>query len=105
MSWITIDDLVRIITFAMEIETVSGILNAVAPEPVTNDRFTRSLAEVLHRPAFLPVPVFVLRVLFGEFAEEAMAVSERIVPAKLSELGFQFEHRNLTTALQSILQK
>ncbi|MGH7654092.1 MAG: TIGR01777 family oxidoreductase, partial [Gemmatimonadaceae bacterium] len=68
MSWIALDDLVRAIRFAIESSALSGAVNAVAPNAVTNAEFTRTLARVLHRPAVFPVPAFVLRTIFGEMA-------------------------------------
>ena len=69
MSWIALDDLVSLIEFAIADAALSGPVNAVAPNPVTNAVFTRELAAALHRPAILPVPAFALKILFGEMSQ------------------------------------
>lgn len=103
MSWISIDDLVRIIIYALKIETVKGPVNAVAPKPVTNAEFTRILGRVLSRPTVLPMPGFAARLAFGEMADELLLASARVVPAKLEASGFVFRHPNLESALSSLV--
>lgn len=103
MSWISIDDLVRIIIYALKIETVKGPVNAVAPKPVTNAEFTRILGRVLSRPTVLPMPGFAARLAFGEMADELLLASARVVPAKLEASGFVFRHPDLESALSSLL--
>ena len=83
MSWIGLHDLVRAILFAIESSGLDGPVNAVAPHPVTNAEFTRTLARVLRRPAVVPVPVFALRALFGEMAGLTLLASQRVAPARL----------------------
>jgi len=75
----------------------------VAPNPVTNLQFTRSLGRVLHRPTLLPVPAFALRLAFGEMAEATVLESERVLPARLSALGFNFEYPELEAGLRVVL--
>ncbi len=83
MSWISLHDLVRVIRFAVDENTLSGPVNAVAPNPVTNTEFTATLGHVLHRPAVVPVPALALRALFGEMAGLTMLASQRVRPLRL----------------------
>lgn len=103
MSWVTLHDLVRIIEFAINNEQMEGVLNAVSPNPVTNAEFTRTLGKVLQRPTVFPLPAFLLRGIFGQLAEEALLTSERIIPERLLQAGFKFDHDELEKALQDIL--
>jgi uncharacterized protein len=103
MSWIHIDDLIRLLLFAAEHGNVAGPVNATAPHPVTNRDFTRILAKVLHRPALLPpVPKFALRLSMGEFAN-VLFESQRVIPAAAEQYGFQFQHPELEQALKHLL--
>ena len=101
MSWIHVDDLVGMIRFAAENESVSGVLNGVAPNPVTNREFTRDLASALHRPAFLPAPEFAVKLLYGEMAQILFA-SQRVQPHAALKAGFQFQFPQLPAALATI---
>ena len=102
MSWVHIDDLVGIMLHAAEQESISGPVNAVAPEPVTNRDFTRTLAQALHRPAFFPVPGFILKLALGEFATVLLA-SQRVVPEKISQAGYRFIFPALKEGLDDLL--
>lgn len=102
-SWITRGDLVRAIRFALEHGELSGPVLAVAPEPVTNAQFTQALAKALRRPAFLPVPAFALRLLFGEMAEALLLASQRCRPQELLQAGFRFEQPAVGPALVRML--
>jgi uncharacterized protein len=102
MPWIHLDDLVGILLFAAEHGDLSGPINAVAPNPVTNRDFARTLGRVLHRPAFLPTPAIALRVLLGEFATVLVA-SQRVVPAAALAAGYPFRYPELETALRAIV--
>jgi hypothetical protein len=102
MSWIHIDDIVRLIAFAIANESVRGPMNAVAPNPVTNAQFTRVLARALHRPAIFPVPLFVLKILFGQMAEILYA-SQRVIPEAAAREGFEFKFAELSAALRDLL--
>jgi len=102
MSWIHIKDAVRIIELALQDNTLSGPVNAVAPQPVTNGEFTRVLARVLRRPAFLPLPQFVLRALFGESAD-LLLHGQKVLPTKALRHGFEFCYPYLEAALRDIL--
>lgn len=103
MSWIGLHDLLRVIRFAIASAGMNGAVNAVAPNPVTNAEFTETLARVLRRPAFGRVPEFALRGLFGE-AAEVMLASQRVIPARLQESGFQFDAPTVENALRRELQ-
>jgi len=81
---------------------VCGALNATAPNPATNAEFTRQLAEVLHRPAALPVPLFALRLLYGEMAE-VVAGSQRVLPRAAETAGFRFRYPDLRGALEQLI--
>jgi uncharacterized protein (TIGR01777 family) len=98
MSWISLHDLVRLIQFCIENREVAGPVNAVSPQPVTNADFTQTLAAHLKRPALFPAPACVLRLLLGQFADEALLSSTRAIPLKLHSLGFQFNDQTLTSA-------
>jgi uncharacterized protein (TIGR01777 family) len=102
MSWIHIDDLVRLILFVMEHPEVHGPVNATAPNPVTNSEFTDTLAGVLRRPAFMHVPAVALQTLFGEMAEVLLG-GQRVLPSAAESAGFQFEYPVLRQALQQLL--
>ncbi|RMF39358.1 MAG: TIGR01777 family protein [Planctomycetota bacterium] len=103
-SWIAIDDVVSAIGFAMERPDLDGPVNVVAPQPVRNIEFTRTLAGVLHRPALLPAPSFLLRLGLGEMADELLLASARVRPRRLEEAGFQFCLPQLDVALRTLLQ-
>jgi uncharacterized protein len=103
MPWIHVDDLLRLYLFAAETETVVSPMNGTAPQPVFNAQFTRELAQTLRRPAILPVPKFALKLAFGEMAD-ILFDSLRVVPEAAEKAGFTFQHRELGTALRSLLQ-
>jgi uncharacterized protein (TIGR01777 family) len=104
MSWIALDDLVRVIVFAIDSQALAGPVNAVSPNPVTNAEFTATLGRVLRRPAVIPVPAFVLRTLFGEMARMTMLASQRVKPSRLERAGFVFDHPALEEALRHELR-
>lgn len=105
MSWITLDDLVGAIGHVLVDPRCQGPVNAVAPTPVTNAAFTAALGAALRRPAILPVPVFALRLLFGQMADEALLSSARVEPKALLDTGFEFRHRGIETALRQACAK
>jgi uncharacterized protein len=102
MSWIHVDDAVSLILFALDNPELHGPVNATAPDPVTNDEFTRRLASVLHRPAIFPVPAFALKLIFGEMSE-VLLDSQRVLPAAAQAVGFTFRYTELSAALTHIL--
>lgn len=103
MSWIALDDLIGIIHFALESEDLHGVVNATAPNPVTNEEFTDTLGEVLHRPTIIPIPAFGIKLLFGEKGEKLLLEGCRVLPKKLEESGFEFKFKNLEEALKHAL--
>jgi len=103
-SWIALDDLVGIIQFALANESLSGPVNAVVPTPVTNAEFTRALGKVLHRPTFFPLPAFMAKTVLGEMAEALILASARVLPEKLQQNGYPYQHPELLPALQHILK-
>ncbi len=105
LSWITLADLVRAIAFALAQPGLRGPVLAVAPNPVTNREFTKALARALSRPALVPVPAPLLRLLFGAMADELLLASQRARPGKLAASRFEFEHAHLPGALQSLLAR
>ncbi|HKT05208.1 MAG TPA: TIGR01777 family oxidoreductase [Rugosimonospora sp.] len=102
MPWISLADEVGAIEFLLDAERVSGAANLTGPAPVRNSEFTRTLGELLRRPAVLPVPAVALRVAIGEFGPESLA-SQRAVPAALTAAGYPFRHDTLTAALSWVL--
>lgn len=103
MSWVDREDVLRLLEWAIDTPQVRGIYNATAPEPVTNRDFTRLLARTLHRPAFMPVPPFALRLAFGEMAEEVLLAGQRVLPRRALDDAFRFEHPLLRDSLARIL--
>jgi uncharacterized protein (TIGR01777 family) len=104
MSWIALDDLVSLLEFAIEDAALSGPVNAVAPNPVTNAAFTRELAAAVHRPAILPVPAFALKILFGEMSEILLG-GQRVIPQAALRAGFQFRYAGLGEALRQSISR
>lgn len=103
MSWIAIDDLIKIFHFALENEQLKGAINATAPNPVTNEEFTKTLGKVLNRPTVLPVPAFGIRLLFGEMGEKLLLEGCRVIPKKLQDSGFVFDFTELEPALRHVI--
>ena len=103
LSWIHLEDEIRAIRFLLEHETASGPFNLAAPRPVTWRGFARALGRALHRPSFLPAPAFALRLALGEMAE-ALLTGRRVVPRRLSELGFGFRFPEVEAALKDLLR-
>ena len=103
-SWIHLDDIIGGIHHAMRTESITGPVNLVAPNPVRNAEFTKSLASVLGRPALLPVPAFALKLIFGKTAaEELFLASQRVVPEKLTASGYKFRFNDLNKALDDLV--
>jgi uncharacterized protein (TIGR01777 family) len=103
MPWIHIADMVGLLLFCAEHESLAGPVNATAPNPVTNREFTKTLARAVHRPAILPpVPGFVLRAMLGEFGEVLLG-SQRAVPRAALDAGYRFEYSELGPALENLV--
>jgi uncharacterized protein (TIGR01777 family) len=103
MSWIALDDAVGAIHHALMTEDLSGPVNTVAPNPVTNLEFTKTLGAVLSRPTVLPLPAFAARLAFGEMGEELLLSSTRVLPARLVASGYPFRFPHLEEALRHLL--
>ena len=104
-SWITLDDEIGAILHLLGTD-VTGPVNCVAPQPVTNAQFTRTLARVLHRPAAIPVPRLGPAVLLGsELVQSLLYDSDRVLPARLVEHGYRFSHPDLEGALRAVLDR
>lgn len=99
-SWITLDDLLGAILHALATEPLAGPVNAVAPNPVTNREFAKTLGRVLRRPALLPLPAFAARLVLGEMAGALLLASARVVPARLQATGYAFREPALEGALR-----
>jgi uncharacterized protein (TIGR01777 family) len=105
MSWVALDDVLGVIHYALSTETLHGPVNVVAPQPVTNQEFTRALGKVLGRPTLLPMPAFAARLAFGEMADALLLASTRVVPARLLAAGYAFRYPALADALRHLLGK
>jgi uncharacterized protein len=103
MSWIHRDDLVRLIVHAIATAELTGPVNAVAPEPVTNRAFTAALGRALARPALVPIPGWPLRLLLGAFAEELLLSGQRVLPTAALRSGFIFAYPTIADALAQIV--
>lgn len=103
MSWISLDDLVRAYVFAVEEPAMRGPVNAVAPEAVTNQVFTKTLGKVLGRPTIFPMPTPVISTLFGEMGNETVLSNLSVRPQKLTDHDFQWQHPELEPALVATL--
>ncbi len=105
LPWIHLDDEISLIRHAISHENVSGALNAVAPEPVTNAEFSRALGEALHRPVAMVAPAFALRLALGAMADEVLLASQRVMPVRTLETGYNFRHPLLRAALDQVLAR
>jgi uncharacterized protein (TIGR01777 family) len=103
MSWIALKDVIAGIEFALSNETLKGPVNFVAPNPVRNAEFTKTLGKVLSRPTIFPIPAFGVRLAFGEMGDALLLSSQRVKPKRLTEAGYQFKYASLETALRHIL--
>jgi len=105
MSWIALHDLVRALRFLIETESLSGAVNVTAPNPATNQQFSHTLGDVLHRPSLATVPEFAVKLMFGEMGEETLLSGQRVAPKRLLEAGFKFDFPDLPAALRHELGK
>jgi uncharacterized protein (TIGR01777 family) len=105
MSWIALDDVLGVISYALFGDAIFGAINTVAPQPVTNAEFTRTLGRVLSRPTLLPMPVFAARLAFGELADALLLCSARVEPAYLIRSKYRFQFPVLEDALRHLLKK
>ena len=100
MSWISLPDLVGAYVFAVENDLVQGPINAVAPSPVTNLDFTKTLGSVIGRPTLFPIPNLVIKTLFGEMGQETVLSNLGVIPARLHQLGFEWQTPSLSATLR-----
>ena len=105
LSWIAIDDLVGAVSHAILSDELRGPVNAVAPYPVTNREFTKTLGRVLWRPTIFPLPVFAAHLMFGEMADNLLLASARVQPTRLLASGYEFRFPELKGALRHVLGK
>jgi uncharacterized protein (TIGR01777 family) len=103
MSWLALDDAVQIIRHALQSPELTGPVNAVAPNPVTNLEFTKALGRALSRPTLLPMPAFAARLAFGEMAEALLLSSTRVLPEKLRKSHYPFVHKEIGPTLKTLL--
>ena len=103
-SWISLEDEVRAIRHLIEHEDLSGAFNLTAPGPLRQKEFCRVLGRALKRPCWLPVPALLLRLLFGEKAEETLLAGQRVIPRRLMASGFSFLHPDAVSAVAAILR-
>lgn len=103
MSWIDVRDMVGAIQHIVKTDQLRGPVNLVAPTPVRNAEFTKTLASVLSRPAFFPMPAFVVKLLFGEMGETVLLGSQRVEPRQLVASGYPFQFRDLQGSLKAML--
>lgn len=100
MSWISLEDQVRALRFAIDDDRLSGPVNLTGPAPVTNAEFTAALGRAVNRSTPLMVPAFAVRAALGEFADETLLSGQRAIPAALERAGFEFEHKTVGEALR-----
>ena len=104
MSWISLDDVIGALKFALTNDSLTGPINFVAPNPVRNAEFTKTLGNVLSRPTIFPIPAFGVRFAFGEMADALLLSSQRVKPKRLKAAGYQFQHSDLRSALRHVLK-
>ena len=104
MSWIALPDVVAAIQQVIGKDSLSGPVNVVAPNPVTNAEFTAAMGKVLSRPVIFPLPALAVRTLLGEMGQELLLGSQRVEPARLLGSGFEFKYPHLEGALRAILR-
>jgi uncharacterized protein (TIGR01777 family) len=103
MSWIHITDLLNMILFISENKMLTGAINGTAPKPVRNVEFTKILGKALKRPAFIPMPAMVLKLMLGEGAEELLLAGQCVIPKKMLEAGFVFQFSELEEAMRDVV--
>ena len=104
VPWIALTDEVRALRFLLDHDHLAGPVNLTAPDPATNRELTKAIGDVLRRPTVLPIPVVAISALYGEMGRSLATVSQRVVPRRLLQAGFSFEH-TLMSALRRALRK
>ena len=102
-SWIHLDDLANMYQFAIENDKVSGVLNGVAPGAVLQKEFAQTLGEVMHRPAILPTPGWVMSLMMGSERAELVMSGKQVMPQRVQDLGFNFHYPDLKSCLQDLI--
>ncbi|MBA3770454.1 MAG: TIGR01777 family protein [Blastocatellia bacterium] len=103
-SWISLDDHIAAIIFALENENLRGAINSTSPNPVTNEAFTKTMGDVLYRPTFIPLPEFAVSTLLGEMGDALLLTSTRVIPKRLEDAGFEFKYPDLKPALEHAIE-
>lgn len=103
MSWIHIEDLIRIILYCINQKDLKGALNCTAPHPVTNALFTEALGTAIRRPTVFHIPTAVVAATMGKMGKELFLSGRKVLPLKLEQAGFQFKFKHIETALTDIL--
>jgi len=106
-SWVTINDAVRAIEFVLleKSSALKGVVNVAAPEPCTNEDFTKAFGSALKRPTLFPLPEFAAKLVFGQMGEEMLLGGQKVVPSRLTKAGFKFDSEDIQSAMVKILQK
>lgn len=104
MSWVSLEDHIEAINFALENENIRGAVNSVSPHPVTNQEFTKVMGDVLYRPTFIPVPEFAVHLAFGEMGEALLLDSMKVMPKRLLDAGFKFKFPDLKKAIENAVK-
>jgi uncharacterized protein (TIGR01777 family) len=102
-SWVALEDVIQILRFAIETNSVRGPINVTSPNPVRNAEFTKILSTAMHRPAIFPAPAFALRLALGEMADALLLSSQRVIPQKLQQLNYEFLCPDLAGTLATLL--
>ena len=100
LSWVHVDDVVGGIMFLLDHPELTGPFNLTSPNPVSQETFARTLAKIMHRPLFLKIPAVVVKLLFGEMGEYLLLQGQRVLPKRIAEAGYQFQHPQLDDALK-----
>ena len=103
MSWVALDEIPIIIDYIMDHDTISGPVNFVSPNAVTNAEFTKTLGSVIHRPTIFPVPGFMIKTIFGQMGQELLLEGAHVAPQVLLDRGYRFQFSNLKEVLEKIL--
>jgi uncharacterized protein len=101
-SWIHLHDWIRMVRWAIDLSDIGGPLNVTAPAPVTNGELATALGRALRRPALMPAPAFAVRLVLGEMADAMVLSGQRVLPAKATEGGFEFQYPDVDSALRQI---
>jgi uncharacterized protein (TIGR01777 family) len=103
LSWIHLEDWTSLVVWTTENAMIEGPINACAPNPATSREFARAIGEALHRPSAIPVPGFVLKILFGELATIMLIKGQRVLPKRAIEQGYQFKFPDIAPAMRDLL--